>query len=57
MNKRQIIERIMHLNHSAAPEFLAQFEEHDLVAYLKQLCLIELKRRRTHAAQPVRAAG
>ena len=37
MSKREIIDQIIGLNHSAKPEFLAQFSEHDLGAYLRQL--------------------
>jgi hypothetical protein len=43
MSKRQIIDRIMHLNLSATPEFLAQFDESDLLAYLRQLCEVEFE--------------
>ena len=46
MSKRQIIDRIMCLNLSATPEFLAQFDESDLLAYLKQLREIEFERQR-----------
>ena len=37
MVKRQLIEQIMKLNISAKPEFLAQFTEVELRAYLRQL--------------------
>ena len=37
MTKRELIERIIRLNASAKPEFLAQFCERDLRAYLRQL--------------------
>ena len=37
MNKRETIDWIMRRNPSAAPEFLAGFNEDDLAAYLRQL--------------------
>ena len=37
MMKRELIEQIRKLNVSAKPEFLAQFSEPDLRAYLRQL--------------------
>jgi hypothetical protein len=37
MVKRQLVEQIMKLNTSAKPEFLAQFTEAELRAYLRQL--------------------
>ena len=37
MVKRQLIDQIMKLNISAKPEFLAQFTEDELRAYLRQL--------------------
>lgn len=57
MTKRQIIDRIARLNRSAAPEFLAQFNEEDLLAYLRQLCELRLERRRKRLSRPLRAVG
>ena len=37
MTKRELIEQIIRLNASARPDFLAQFCEQDLGAYLRQL--------------------
>ena len=37
MTKRQLIDRIVSINHSAAPSFLARFDEGDLDAYLRHL--------------------
>lgn len=37
MMKRELIDQITKLNVSAKPEFLAQFSEPDLRAYLRQL--------------------
>ena len=37
MNKRELIEKIIRLNASARPDFLSQFCERDLRAYLRQL--------------------
>lgn len=37
MSKREIIDRIMHLNRSARPEFLADFHEDDLRMYMEHL--------------------
>lgn len=37
MSKRELIERIMVLNHSARREFLQCFTENELADYLRQL--------------------
>jgi len=37
MNKRELIDRIMKINHTARPEFLAKFKEEHLTAYLHHL--------------------
>ena len=37
MAKRELINQIVRLNVSARPEFLAQFSEEELRAYLRQL--------------------
>lgn len=37
MNKRQLIDDIRHINTSARPQFLAQFNEDALRQYLKHL--------------------
>jgi len=57
MSKRQIIDRIMRLNPSATPEFLAQFGPSDLLAYLKQLSEVEFEQRRRQSRQPAIAVG
>ncbi len=41
MSKRDMIDRIRRLNPSARPEFLAEFEENDLLDYLRQLSELE----------------
>lgn len=41
MSKRDMIDRIRRLNPSARPEFLAEFEESDLLEYLRQLSELE----------------
>jgi len=45
MTKRQIIDRVMRLNATAAPEFLAQFRERDLLDYLRHLAEVEFENR------------
>ncbi len=55
MSKRQIIDRIIRLNPSATPEFLAQFGQSDLLAYLKQLCEVEFEQRHRQSYQPAMA--
>ena len=37
MTKRQLIDRILSLNETAEPAFLAQFQQRDLDEYLAQL--------------------
>lgn len=37
MSKAELIERIMHINHSARREFLEDFSQHELYDYLRQL--------------------
>jgi hypothetical protein len=37
MSKRDLIDQIRRLNPTAKPEFLAEFEEQALLAYLRQL--------------------
>ena len=37
MTKRELIDEIMNINHSAKPEFLAHFKETHLVEYLEHL--------------------
>ncbi|NLX22146.1 MAG: hypothetical protein GXY55_10855 [Phycisphaerae bacterium] len=46
MNKRELIDQINRLNHTAHPDFLATFSEEELVAYLQQLRELERERRR-----------
>ena len=45
MNKRDLIDQIRRLNPSALPEFLATFDQADLLAYLYQLQELERERR------------
>jgi hypothetical protein len=40
MSKRELIDAILQHNRTAAPEFLAQFTETDLKAYLDRMALI-----------------
>jgi hypothetical protein len=44
MNKRQLIDGIRQLNQTAAPEFLAQFDEEALQQYLQHLNTAQDKR-------------
>lgn len=41
MSKRDMIDRIRRLNPTAQPEFLAEFQENDLLDYLRQLSDLE----------------
>ena len=41
MNKRELIDEIMKINHSARPEFLAHFKESHLIEYLDHLHEVE----------------
>ena len=43
MNKRELIECICEINTSAKPEFLANFSESDLTAYLDHLMELNLE--------------
>lgn len=43
MSKRELINAILQHNRSAAPEFLAKFEESDLKAYLDRVCVLSTK--------------
>lgn len=55
MNKREIIDHIRRLNPTAAPTFLADFGEEELLAYLRQLKEVEEDRRHQHASEPALA--
>lgn len=44
MTKRQLIDRIIARNQTAAPSFLAEFEDQDLQDYLDHLCLAQQPR-------------
>ena len=46
MTKRDIIDQIRRQNPTARSEFLATFNEQDLLAYLHQLREVEAERRR-----------
>lgn len=43
MSKRELIDRICEINKSAKPEFLANFSEEDLNAYLEHLIELDLE--------------
>ncbi len=43
MSKRELIDRICEINKSAKPEFLANFYEEDLSAYLEHLMELEVE--------------
>ena len=43
MNKQDLIESIREINRSARPEFLAEFSEEELSAYLEHLMEAELQ--------------
>lgn len=45
MTKREMIDKIRRLNPTAKPDFLADFAEEDLLAYLHQLTEVERERR------------
>ncbi len=49
MNKREIIDEIMRINHSAKPEFLARFKENHLGEYLRHLNAV-IAEQRLHAS-------
>ena len=40
MSKRELINAILTYNRTAAPEFLAKFDEQDLKAYLDRVCVV-----------------
>ena len=48
MSKREIIDRIVGMNRTAKADFLADFEEDDLLAYLHQLKEVERTHRQKH---------
>ncbi|UCD29914.1 MAG: hypothetical protein JSV03_05410 [Planctomycetota bacterium] len=52
MTKREIIDRIRDQNPSADSEFLATFEQEDLLAYLHQLQEVERERRQNKEKEP-----
>jgi len=43
MSKRELIDCICQINRSASPEFLADFTEEDLNAYLEHLMELDLE--------------
>ncbi len=43
MDKKELIERISEINTTAKTEFLAQFSEEDLAAYLNHLMELDLE--------------
>ncbi len=44
MTKRQLIDQITHINHSAKPDFLARFDDVDLDDYLQHLKVMQTPR-------------
>ncbi len=44
MTKRQLIDRVMELNETAKPEFLAKFDDEDLNEYLNHLLVLQTPR-------------
>jgi hypothetical protein len=48
MSKRELIDAILKHNRSAAPEFLAKFNENDLKAYLERMAVITSAPRGDH---------
>lgn len=48
MTKREIIDRIVVINPTAKTDFLASFEDQDLLAYLHQLKEVERIHRQKH---------
>ncbi len=56
MTKREIIDRIMRLNRTARPEFLADFDEDDLRAYMQHLEAVTEAANTTGAARSAAAA-
>jgi|GEM_PF-4924804 len=47
MSKRELIDAILQVNRSAAPEFLARFKETDLQAYLERVVAVTPRHRDT----------
>jgi hypothetical protein len=52
MSKRDMIDRIRRLNPTAQPEFLADFDEDDLLDYLRQLTELECEQSRHAKYEP-----
>jgi len=52
MTKRELIDCICEINKSAKPEFLANFTEEELTAYLEHLMELDLKKLEVYE-QPV----
>jgi len=55
MTKREMIDQIRRFNPTAQPDFLADFQETDLLAYLHQLSEVERERREHKAPEIVPA--
>ncbi len=51
MTKREMIDQIRRLNPTAHPDFLADFQEEDLLAYLHQLSEVERERREHESSE------
>ena len=56
MSKQEIIDHIRRLNPTASAEFLADFDQEDLLAYLHQLRELEREGRPRTRAEPAPAA-
>ncbi len=56
MSKRDLIDRIRRYNPTAQPEFLASFDESDLLAYLHQLQEVVRENRRQEQMEPAMTA-
>lgn len=57
MSKRETINHIRRLNPTAQPEFLASFEQDELLAYLHQLQELERDRRQPVIREPALACA
>ncbi len=50
MSKRELINAILQHNRTAAPEFLAKFQECDLKAYLERVIQVHVEATKNRAA-------
>ena len=51
MSKRELIDEILRVNRTAKPEFLAEFGEKDLQAYLDRVCVITAEQVQTRITE------